>query len=171
MNRITKLKGTPVNLLGAELQVGKKVPDFKLVATDLSEKKLSSYDGFVKIITTVPSLDTGVCAQETRTFNKEAAALQNTKVLVVSADLPFAMKRFCETEGIENVESLSHFRNAQFAEDYGTYMNDGPLQGLSARAVFVLDKNDILVYQELTDDITHEPNYAQIIEAAASISN
>jgi len=160
----TALKGNPVQLVGELPAVGSVAPDFKLVAKDLSEKSLASFAGKKKLLNIVPSLDTGVCATSTRKFNQEAAALENTVVLVISADLPFAQGRFCSVEGIDKVEALSTFR-ADFGNSYGIKLADGPLAGLTGRAVVVLDAANKVVYTQLVPEITTEPDYAAALAA------
>lgn len=160
-----KFKGSDVNTLGNLPGVGAKAPNFTLVKNDLSEAKLSDYSGKNLILNIFPSLDTGVCAASVRKFNKEASNLSNTVVLAVSADLPFASGRFCTTEGIENVIPASVFRNPEFAKDYGVLMTDGPLKGLLARAVVVINPQGNISYIELVPEITQEPNYQASINS------
>lgn len=160
------LKGNPVSLNGELPSVGSNAPDFKLVTGDLNEVCLADYGGKKKILNIVPSLDTPVCATSARKFNELASKLDNTVVLVISADLPFAQGRFCSAEGIENVISLSMIRSKQFAKDYGVLIEDGPLAGVSARAVVVLDESDKVVYTELVPEITQEPDYDAALRAA-----
>jgi len=146
--------------------VGDPAPEFNLTKSDLSPVTLGSLAGKTKVIVTVPSLDTPVCQTETRTFNEKAAALPDTEVLVVSADLPFAMKRFCETEGIKSVTACSDLRDREFGQRYGVAIADGPLQGVTARAVFVVDAADKVVYSELVPEIGQEPDYDAALSAA-----
>ncbi len=160
------LKGNPVSTNGVLPTVGSVAPDFKLVTGDLNEVSLADYEGKKKILNIVPSLDTPVCATSARKFNESASKLNNTVVLVISADLPFAQGRFCSAEGIEDVVSLSMIRSKQFAEDYGVLIEDGPLEGFSARAVVVLDESDNVVYTELVPEITQEPDYDAALSAA-----
>ncbi len=162
----THFKGTPVHTNGELPAVGAKAPDFKLVAGDLSDATLADFAGKKKILNIVPSLDTPVCAASARHFNEDASVLDNTVVLVISADLPFAQGRFCTTEGLENVTTLSMMRDRNFAKDYGVLLVDGPLAGICARAVVVLDENDTVVYTQLVDEITTEPNYVAALLAA-----
>ncbi|WP_165091160.1 thiol peroxidase [Neisseria yangbaofengii] len=152
-------KGTPVEVGGTLPQVGQTAPAFTLVATDLSEKSLSDFAGKRKVLNIFPSIDTGVCSKSVREFNERAAGLDNTVVLCISADLPFALARFCGAEGIENVISLSTFRCKTFKQDYGTEIQSSPLKGLNARAVVVLDENDQVLHSELVPEIGEEPNY------------
>lgn len=160
------LKGNPVSLNGELPSVGSNAPDFKLVTGDLNEVSLADYRGKKKILNIVPSLDTPVCATSARKFNELASKLDNTVVLVISADLPFAQGRFCSAEGIEHVVSLSMIRSKQFAEDYGVLIEDGPLAGVSARAVVVLDENNKVIYTELVPEIAQEPDYDAALRAA-----
>jgi thiol peroxidase len=159
------LKGNPIHTNGELPQVGAKAPDFKLTGGDLKDVSLADYKGKRKVLNIVPSLDTAVCATSTRRFNEAASRLPNTVVLVVSADLPFASKRFCTTEGLQNVVPLSLMRSKSFAKDYGVLLQDGPLAGLCARAVVVLDENDKVVYRQLVPEIGQEPDYDQAIAA------
>ena len=160
------LKGNPVSINGNLPSVGSTAPDFKLVTGDLNEVSLVDYSGKKKILNIVPSLDTPVCATSARKFNESASKLNNTVVLVISADLPFAQGRFCTAEGIKDVVSLSMIRSKKFAEDYGVLIEDGPLAGISARAVVVLDESDHVVYTELVPEITQEPDYDAALRAA-----
>lgn len=152
-------KGDPVEVGGTLPQVGQTAPAFTLVATDLSEKSLSDFAGKRKVLNIFPSIDTGVCSKSVREFNERATGLDNTVVLCISADLPFALARFCGAEGIENVTSLSTFRCKNFKQDYGTEIQSSPLKDLNARAVVVLDENDQVLYSELVPEIGEEPNY------------
>ncbi|MFV0469259.1 MAG: thiol peroxidase [Dysgonomonas sp.] len=158
-------KGSEVNTDGNLPNVGKSAPDFTLVKSDLSEISLSNLKGKYTILNIFPSLDTSVCAASVRKFNKEVTQLPNTVVLAVSADLPFAAGRFCTTEGIENVIPASVFRNPEFAKDYGVLQVDGPLKGLLARAVVVIDPQGNVKYTELVPDITQEPIYQATIDS------
>ncbi len=160
------LKGNPVHTAGDLPPVGSKAPSFKLVDGELSDVSLESYRGKRKILNIVPSLDTQVCAVSTRKFNEKAGSVANTVVLVVSADLPFASKRFCVTEGLKNVVPLSLMRSHDFAKDYGVLLTDGPLAGICARAVVVLDESDKVVYRQLVPEITQEPDYDAALAAA-----
>jgi thiol peroxidase len=160
------LKGNPIHTSGELPAAGTPAPDFKLTNTDLKDVSLADFKGKKKILNIVPSLDTPTCATSTRKFNESGGKLANTVVLVISADLPFAMKRFCTTEGLQNVVSLSMIRGKAFAKDYGVLLQDGPLAGLTARAVVVLDANDKVVYRELVPEIGQEPNYDAALAAA-----
>jgi thiol peroxidase len=166
MAQIT-LKGNPIHTNGELPQVGAKAPEFKLTSGDLKDVALADYRGKRKILNIVPSLDTGVCATSTRKFNEKAGKLANTVVLVVSADLPFASKRFCTTEGLQNVVPLSLMRDKSFAKDYGVLIQDGPLQGICARAVVVLDENDKVVHSQLVPEIGQEPDYDSALKAVS----
>lgn len=161
----TKLKGNDVNLAGNEVNVGDSAPVVKVVAKDLSEIEVGGAQGKVQVIVVVPSLDTPVCAAETRKFNEEAAKIENAGVTVVSMDLPFAMGRFCTTEGIENLQVGSDFRNKDFANAYGVLVADGPLAGVTCRAIFVVDANGKVTYKEIVPEITEEPNYDSALAA------
>jgi len=165
MAQIT-LSGNPIHTNGELPAVGAKAPDFKLTDGDLKDVSLADYKGKKKILNIVPSLDTPVCATSTRRFNETAGKLANTVVLVVSADLPFAAKRFCVTEGLQNVVPLSLMRGKNFAKDYGVLLEDGPLAGITARAVVVLDENDKVVYRQLVPEIGQEPDYDKALAAA-----
>lgn len=164
MAKIT-FKGSPVNTSGQLPAVGTAAPEFTLVKADLSEVTLKDLKGKNVVLNIFPSLDTGVCAASVRRFNKEAANLPNTVVLAVSADLPFAAGRFCTAEGIENVHPASVFRNPEFAKDYGVLTLDGPLKGVLARSVVVLDGDGKVLYNELVEETTNEPNYEAAISA------
>jgi thiol peroxidase len=160
------LKGNPIHTNGDLPAVGAKAPEFKLTSGDLKDLTLADFKGKKKILNIVPSLDTPVCQTSTRKFNETAGKLPNTVVLVVSADLPFASKRFCTTEGIQNVTTLSLMRDKNFAKDYGVLLQDGPLAGITARAVVVVDENDKVVYRQLVPEIGQEPDYDQALAAA-----
>ena len=157
MNQVTR-QGTPVDIAGTFPQTGSQAPDFCLAAGDLSDKTLADFAGKRKVLNIFLSVDTGVCAQSVRTFNQKAAALSNTVVLCISADLPFAQARFCGAEGISNVVMLSSFRSS-FAQDYGVAIASSGLRGLTARAVLVLDENNRVLHGELVADIANEPDY------------
>ncbi|WP_041453313.1 thiol peroxidase [Anaeromyxobacter dehalogenans] len=160
------LKGNPIHTNGELPAVGAKAPDFTLTTGDLKDVTLAEWKGKRKILNIVPSLDTAVCATSTRKFNENAGKLANTVVLVVSADLPFAQKRFCTTEGLQNVVPLSLIRGKHMAKDYGVLLQDGPLAGLTARAVVVLDEADKVVYRQLVPEIGQEPDYDAALAAA-----
>ncbi|MEK5441524.1 MULTISPECIES: thiol peroxidase [unclassified Fredinandcohnia] len=156
-------KNNPVTLLGNEVKVGDKAPDFTVLANDLSPVSLADSKGSVRLISVVPSLDTGVCDAQTRRFNEEAAGLNNVKILTVSVDLPFAQKRWCGANGIENVQTLSDHRDLSFGEAYGVAIQE---LRLLARAVFVVDSNDTVTYVEYVSEATNHPNYEAALEAA-----
>ena len=158
-------KGSPVQTSGELPVKGASAPDFTLVNRDLSETKLSDFKGKNVVLNIFPSLDTGTCAASVRRFNKEAASLDNTVVLGISADLPFAAGRFCSAEGIENVITLSTFRDNDFGKDYGLVMNNGPLRGLLARAVVVIDSEGKVLHTELVSEIAQEPDYQSAINS------
>jgi len=160
-----KLKGTPVKTVGSLPKVGQKAPDFLLTRGDLGDVSLKDFAGKKKILSIVHSLDTGTCAASARRFEAEAGKLGNTVVLTISNDLPFAQARFCQAEGIANVTTLSQMRNRRFGKDYGVEFLDGPLAGLTARAVVVLDENDVVRYVEQVQEVTGEPNYDAALEA------
>ncbi|MBC7385887.1 MAG: thiol peroxidase [Cryobacterium sp.] len=153
-----KFKGNPAHTSGELPKAGEKAPNFKLARNDLSEASLESYPGKFKILNIFPSIDTPTCATSVRKFNIEAAEIQNTVVLNISTDLPFAQKRFCGAEGIVNVETLSAFRSP-FGKDYGLIMVDTPLAGLFSRAVVVLSAENKVLYAEQVGEIGSEPNY------------
>jgi thiol peroxidase len=159
-------KGNAIKTNGELPSVGGKAPAFKLTTKSLEDVGLEAFAGKKKVITINPSLDTGVCATTAKTFNEKAGSLDNTVVIVVSSDLPFAAKRFCEAEGVDNVQTLSMMRDRNFAKDYGLLMEDGPLAGLTARAVLVLDENDTVKHAELVSEVTNEPDYDAAIAAA-----
>ncbi|PAF47244.1 lipid hydroperoxide peroxidase [Helicobacter sp. 12S02232-10] len=160
-----KFKNNPVKISGKELNVGDNAPVVELVGKDLSIVKIGGAQGKYQIINVVPSLDTGVCATQTRKFNQKAAALCNANVYVISLDLPFAQGRFCSTEGIENLSTLSDFRKKEFGQNYGVLLESGPLEGLLTRAVFVIDPNGKIVYKEICAEITNEPDYDAPLKA------
>ncbi|HBX57195.1 thiol peroxidase [Pseudomonas sp. UBA2684] len=154
------LRGTPVDVAGELPQVGQQAPAFTLVGTTLADVSLSSLAGKRKVLNIFPSIDTPTCATSVRKFNAEASTLNNTVVLCVSADLPFAQARFCGAEGLENVINLSTMRGAEFLKAYGVALVSGPLAGVSARAVVVLDEHDKVLHSELVGEIGSEPDYA-----------
>ncbi len=159
------LDGKPITLFGTFPAVGQIAPAFALVDKDLKDVALKDFAGKRKVLNIVPSLDTAVCATSTRKFNEAASKLDNTVVLVISADLPFAMTRFCVAEGLHNVTTLSLMRGRDFMRNYGVKIADSALSGLTARAVLVLDENDRVLHGELVSDITHEPNYEAALAA------
>ncbi|KJH65941.1 thiol peroxidase [Chromobacterium violaceum] len=159
------LRGNPVDVAGKLPAKGEQAPALQLTGADLAEVSLASYAGKRKILNIFPSVDTPTCATSVRKFNEKAAALADTVVLCVSADLPFAQKRFCGAEGIDNVVTLSTFRNGSFAEAYGVKLASGPLAGLTARAVVVLDADDKVLHSQLVGEIADEPDYAAALAA------
>lgn len=159
------LKGNAINTKGSLPAVGTKAPNFKLTGTDLSEKSLNDFKGQKLVLNVFPSIDTGTCAQSVRTFNEKASSLNNTKVLCISKDLPFAMARFCGAEGLENVVSLSDFRDGNFGDTYGLTFIDGPLQALHSRCVVVIDENGNVTHTEQVGEIVDEPNYEAALAA------
>ena len=161
----TKLKGNEVTLSGTEVKVGDVAPVVTVVAKDLSDVQVGGQKGKSQIIVVVPSLDTAVCAAETRKFNEAAAKIENAEVIVVSMDLPFAMGRFCTTEGIENLTVGSDFRAKAFAKSYGVLLSSGPLAGVTCRAIFVVNASGIVTYKEICPEITEEPNYEAALAA------
>lgn len=161
------LKGNPITLNGQFPQVGATAATFRLVAADLSEQGLDNFVGQRKVLNIFPSIDTPTCATSVRKFNEQAAALANTVVLCISADLPFAQKRFCAAEGLDKVLTLSTFRNQDFAEQYGVAIASGPLSGLTSRAVIVLDADNRVLHAELVGEIAEEPDYAKALAALA----
>lgn len=158
------LKGNEINTIGELPENGFSVKDFALVNDKLEVKTLEDYAGKKKIFNIFPSIDTGVCAASARKFNVEAGGLENTVIINVSKDLPFALGRFCAAEGIDNVETLSDFRGT-FGDDYGVVITDGPMKGLLSRAVIVTDADGKVVYTEQVPEITTEPNYDAALQA------
>lgn len=167
---LIKVKGNPVNTIGNLPAVDIAAPDFKLVKTDLSEATLQDFAGKNIILNIFPSLDTSVCAASVRRFNKEAAESTNTVVLCISADLPFAHQRFCETEDIRDVIPLSVFRSPEFGHDYGVTFTSGPLTGLLSRAVVIIDRTGKVAYTEQVPEITHEPDYDAALLALSKLT-
>ncbi|MCU1717122.1 thiol peroxidase [Pseudomonas sp. 5P_3.1_Bac2] len=166
MSQVT-LKGSPVSINGQLPKVGAQAPAFSLVAANLSDVSLSNYAGKRKVLNIFPSVDTPTCATSVRTFNAKANALNNTVVLCISADLPFAQARFCGAEGLDNVVNLSTLRGAEFLANYGVAISSGPLAGLAARAVVVLDEHDKVLHSELVSEIANEPDYAAALAVLA----
>jgi thiol peroxidase len=161
----TNFKGTPVTLGGNEINVGDTAPEVTIVAGDLSDIEVGGAKDQVQLIVSVPSLDTPVCAAETRRFNQEVGALDICTTTVVSMDLPFASSKFCSTEGIDNLEVGSDYVDKDFAKAYGVLMTDNKLKGLCARAIFVVDRSGEVVYKEIVSEVTDEPNYEAALEA------
>lgn len=155
-------KNNPVTLIGSEVKVGDKAPNFTVLANDMSAFSFDSTSGKVRLISSVPSVDTGVCDAQTRRFNEEATKLGNVEVLTISMDLPFAQKRWCSASGLENVNTYSDHRDASFGEAFGVLMQE---LRLLARAVFVVDSNDVVTYVEYVSEGTTHPNYEAAIEA------
>jgi len=164
MSQVT-LKGNPVQVDGQLPAVGSKAPAFSLVAKDLSDTTLASFDGKRKVLNIFPSIDTPTCATSVRRFNEKGSQLGNTVVLCISADLPFAQARFCGAEGLSNVVTLSTLRGHDFLKSYGVAIASGPLAGLAARAVVVLDEHDKVLHTELVGEIANEPNYDAALKA------
>lgn len=159
------LGGNPIHTNGELPQVGSKATDFSMIQTDLSTATLATFAGSRLVLNIFPSIDTGTCATSVRTFNEKASQLSNTKVLCISRDLPFAQKRFCGAEGLENVINLSDFNTGSFGKNYGLEIIDGPLAGLHSRVVIVLDENGTILHTEQVSEIANEPNY----EAALAV--
>jgi len=168
MARTCTLKGNPQTLDGPELKAGDQAPEFCLQAGDLSDVTLASGAGRVRILCTVPSLDTPVCDTETRRFNEEAAKLSNVDILTISVDLPMGQKRWCGAAGIERVKCLSDHRTVAFGTDYGVLLKGGPLDRFLCRAVFVVDKDNKITHAEYVPEIADEPNYEAVLNAARS---
>ena len=169
MAKIT-LKGNPIKTAGKLPKVGKKAPGFKLTKSDLSTAKLKDYKGSKVILNIFPSLDTGTCAASVRKFNEEAAKLENTNVLCISRDLPFAQQQFCAADGLEDVVMLSDFKTGQFGKDYGALMTTGGFDGLLSRAVIVVNKEGKVVYSEQVPEIGQEPDYEKALEAVNALT-
>lgn len=159
------LKGNPIKIAGGELRVGDAAPEFTLQATDLSEVTLQGTQGKTRIIATIPSLDTPVCHKETKVFNDEVKKLSGVDVLVVSMDLPFGQKRWCGSEGVEAVKTLSAHRGTEFGEKYGVLIQGGPLDRCLCRAIFVVGADNKLKHVEYVKEIAEEPNYAAVLAA------
>ena len=163
------LKGSTVHTLGNLPEIGTYAPDFQLTKSDLSMVSLNDYKGGRLILNIFPSIDTGTCAKSVRKFNEEASKLDNTKVLCISKDLPFAQKRFCGAEGISDVELLSDFRDGNFGKNYQLDFIDGPFQGLHSRAVLVLDEDRRILYLEQVEEFSDEPNYLSALEVLQNV--
>lgn len=159
------LKGNHIETVGELPEQGAQAPDFQMVKTDLSEASLHNYRGKKVLLNIFPSIDTGVCAASVRKFNESAAGLENTKVLCISRDLPFAQARFCGAEGIENVEMLSDYRTGEFGRKYGLEISSGPMRKLHSRAVLVLDEKGNVKYSQQVPEITDEPDYDSALAA------
>lgn len=164
MSSVT-LKGTPFSIRGELPEVGENAPDFTFVKDDLSEVSLiDDFDGQIKVLIAVPSMDTGVCQAETRRFNEELSKREGVVGIVISKDLPFAMKRFCDSAGIENIVNGSDYRYNDFISEYKTEILSGPFKGLSARAVFIVDRDNVIQYSELVREIADEPQYEEAMK-------
>lgn len=162
----TMLKGNTVNLAGNEVNVGDKAPEVTVVNSEgLADKVLGGAQGKKQLIVVVPSLDTAVCATETRNFNKRASEIEGVDLTIVSMDLPFAGGRFCTTEGIDNLTVASDFRNKDFANAYGVLIADGALAGVTCRAIFAINEEGVVTYKEIVPEITEEPNYEAALDA------
>jgi len=159
------LQGNPLQVRGTVPAVGSAAPDFQLTDKSLNDVSLKDFAGKRKVLNIVPSLDTPTCQKSTRVFNEKASSMNNAVVLVVAADLPFAMSRFCGAEGLSNVHTLSTFRNHAFHTDYGVDIADGPIRGLTARAVLVLDEHDKVLHSQLVPEIADEPDYDAALKA------
>lgn len=158
-------KGNQINTLGDLPKVGEKAPDFKLTATDLSQKSLKDFKGKRVIMNIFPSLDTDTCANSVRNFNERASQLDNTSVLCISRDTPFAQNRFLDNEDIEDVVALSDIRNGEFGEQYNLTFADGPLEGFHSRVVMVLDEEGKIIYQQQVSEVTEEPDYLAALKS------
>ena len=157
------LGGNPIHTNGELPTVGTKAADFNLIKTDLGTATLADFNGSRVVLNIFPSIDTGTCAASVRNFNEKASTLSNTKVLCISRDLPFAQKRFCGAEGLENVINLSDFKDGSFGKNYGLEITDGPLAGLHSRVVIVLDENGTILHAEQVNEIADEPNYDEAL--------
>lgn len=161
----TMFKGSTVNLEGDALNVGDKAPVVHAIGTDLNDVEIGGAKDRIQLLITVPSLDTDTCAAETRRFNEDVNNLDICETTVVSMDLPFASERFCTTSGIENLSVASDYIDKEVSKAYGVLMSDNKLKGLSARAVFVIDRSGVIVYKEIVEEVTAEPNYEAALEA------
>ena len=164
MAKVT-LKGNEVNTNSDIVSQGSDAPDFILVNSDLQDVNLSSFDGKNKILSIVPSLDTPVCQKSTLVFNEKVAGLEDTVMLIVSSDLPFAMKRFCTNESLDNVIPVSMMRSRNFTKDYGVLLVDGPLSGITTRAIVTISKDNKVLHSELVTEIADEPNYQAALDS------
>lgn len=161
------LKGNPINTVGSLPANGTQAPDFDLIKNDLSHVSLADLKGSRVILNIFPSIDTGICATSVRTFNEKAAGLDNTKILCVSRDLPFAQARFCGAEGIDSVDTVSDFATGQFGQDYGVAIADGPMAHLHSRAIVILDENHQVIYSEQVPEIVQDPDFEKALAALA----
>lgn len=167
MTQTVTLGGNPIQVGGTFPQAGVNASAFTLVAKDLSDATLESFSGKRKVLNIFPSVDTPICATSVRKFNERASQLSNTVVLCISADLPFAQTRFCGAEGLDNVQTLSTMRGREFMQNYGVAIESGPIAGLTARAVIVLDENNRVLHSELVHEIKNEPDYEAALKALA----
>lgn len=167
MAKIT-LGGNPVETVGNLPKVGNDAPNFNLINTDLSEKTLADYKGSKVVLNIFPSVDTGTCATSVRTFNKKASEVENTKIICISRDLPFAMSRFCGAEGIDNLDMLSDFKTGEFGHDYGLAFKNGPFETLHSRCIVILDENGKVIYTEQVEEVADEPNYEAALSALSN---
>lgn len=165
MRELTKFKGEPVNLAGNNIDVGDKAPVVTVIGADLEDIEVGGSQDQVQLIISVPSLDTKTCAAETRRFNQEVGNLDICTTAVISMDLPFASAKFCSTEGIDNLVVGSDYVDKEFAKAYGVLMENGKLKGLSARAIFVVNRDGEVVYRQIVPEVTDEPNYQEVLEA------
>ncbi|WP_296317781.1 thiol peroxidase [Winogradskyella sp. UBA3174] len=161
------LGGTPVETIGNLPKVGDKAPNFKLTDTELADKSHADFKGHRLVLNIFPSVDTGTCAQSIRTFNEKASGLENTKVLCISKDLPFAMARFCGAEGIENVVSLSDYKTGNFGKDYGLTFKSGAFESLLSRCIVTIDTDGTILHTEQVTEIADEPNYESALASLA----
>ena len=159
------LKGNEIHTAGSLPEVGKKAPEFTLVAADLSARTLNDFKGSKVVLNVFPSVDTGTCAQSVRTFNEKVSSLDNTRVLCISRDTPFAQTRFCGAEGLDNVINLSDMRDRNFGKTYGLEFTDGPLEGLLSRVVIVIDENGVVTHAQQVPEIVDEPDYDAALSA------
>ncbi|NJL31733.1 MAG: thiol peroxidase [Phycisphaerales bacterium] len=166
---LVTLKGNPIKVSGPGIKVGDKAPDFKVTANDLSTKTLADCAGKVVILSSVPSLDTAVCDKSTRKFNEDASKVPGVVIVTVSRDLPFAQKRWCGAAGIQNVMTLSDFRDHSFGKAYGYEITDGALAGLLARAIVVIDKTGVIRYEQIVPEIAQEPDYDKALAVAKGL--
>ena len=164
------LKGSPITTIGELPEINTMAPNFTLTKTDLSDATLKDFSGKTIVLNIFPSIDTPVCAASVRKFNDEASRSDNTVVLCISADLPFAHQRFCEIEGLKDVVPLSVFRSQEFGTNYGVTITDSPLKGLMSRAIVVIDKKGNVVYKQQTPEIAQEPNYDEALKAISEIT-
>lgn len=160
-------KENPITLKGTEVKTGEEAPDFTVLANDLSDVKLSDFSGKTRLISVVPSIDTGVCDEQTRRFNEEASKLDNVEIITISVDLPFAQRRWCAAAGVDNIQVTSDHRDLDFGMNYGVVIDE---LRLLARSIFIVDKNGTLQYKEVVPEVTNHPDYDQAIAAAKQMS-